>query len=257
LEDTLKLYYKDDYCTLTQGDCIEVMIKMAEKGLKFDAIITDLPYGTTDCRWDSVIPLDRMWELANKLSYDTSPFITTCSQPFTTKLISSNYENFKYCLVWNKKNISNPLLGKKQPLRSHEDIAFFYKKQCTYNPIMIKGKMRDKGGKRYGRTENETQNGRFNILENYTNINDDYYPKSILEIGNSNQKKKLHPTQKPIELYEWLIKTYTNEGDTILDFTSGSGTTLVASKKLKRKCYGIELEEKYCEITKNRLLEIT
>lgn len=121
---------------------------------------------------------------------------------------------------------------------------------------MTKGKMRDKAGKRYGKIENETQNGAFNLFENSTNINDDYYPKSILEISNASQKGKLHPTQKPVELYEWLIKTYTNENDIILDLTCGAGTTLVASKKLNRKCYGIELEEKYCEITKNRLIEL-
>lgn len=123
----MKLYYKDEKSIVLQGECLEVMQKMVDKKMKFNAFITDLPYGTTACKWDSIIPLDKMWNLINELSYDNSPFITTCSQPFTTKLISSNYENFKYCLVWNKKNISNPLLGKKQPLKSHEDIAFFIK----------------------------------------------------------------------------------------------------------------------------------
>lgn len=246
----MKLYYKDDYCTLTQGDCIEVMAKMAEKGLKFDAIITDPPYGTTACKWDSIIPFDKMWECLNNLRKENAPVILFGSEPFSSLLRTSNLKKFKYDWIWNKKLAGNGLLAKKQPLKIHEIVSVFYKH--SYFPVKEKGKMRTKmfDGKQQSELHSEVTK-----CESY--VNDEYYPKSIVEFSMAGMRSnRLHPTQKPLELLEYLIRTYTNENDVILDFTCGSGTTLIAAKKLKRKCYGIELEEKYCEVTKNRLLEI-
>ncbi len=247
----MNIYYKDDLCTLIQGECIEVMTKMAEKGLKFDAIITDIPYGTTHCKWDSIIPLDKMWAcIKSLLKSEKSIFLTTASQPFTSILINSNLEWFKYCLVWDKQRSSGSLNANRMPLKYHEDICVFSPKTTKYNPIMTKGIMMSKGG---GGGKSEL----YGDAKELRHTNDLYYPKSILPFkACHNMTGKVHPTQKPVELYEYIIQTYTDKNDIILDFSCGSGTTLMASKKLGRKCYGIELEEKYCEITKNRLLEI-
>jgi site-specific DNA-methyltransferase (adenine-specific) len=246
----MKLYYKDEYIRLFQGDCLEVMDRLIEKGIKFDAIITDPPYGTTKCKWDAIIPFDDMWGRLNQLKKDKNiPIILFSSQPFTSELIHSNLKSFKYCWIWNKKQTGNPFLAKKQPLKIHEDICVFDSNR--YYPIMTKGKLRKKGGAKNGRMLFKE-----NATEEPTIFNDDYYPTSILEMNNcSNRKDKLHPTQKPVDLCEYLINTYTNENELILDFTCGSGTTLLAAKKLKRRCIGIELEEKYCEIAKQRLEE--
>ncbi len=243
----MKLYYKDSNCSITQGDCLEVMTKMAEKGLKFDAIITDPPYGTTACKWDTIIPFDKMWACLNNLRKESTPIILFGSEPFSSLLRCSNLKEFKYDWVWNKKKGGNIMNLKHQPYKIHEIVSVFNKH--NYYPIMEDQKERT--GKTYSK-------GEANGIPNYGDerIYNQKYPKSIVEISNANQNGKAHPTQKPVELMEYLIKTYTNESDIILDFTCGSGTTLVASKKLNRKCYGIELEEKYCEVAKNRLIEL-
>jgi len=245
----LQLYYKDEYIRLFQGDCLEVMDKLIEKGIKFDAVITDPPYGTTACKWDAIIPFNEMWERLNKLITNNGAIILNASQPFTSALIMSNPKMFKYCWVWNKKKGGSPLLSKIQPIRVTEDIVIFGKNKITYNPIMIPRDKPKSRGKNTGKIS-ETTNNAFIEDKIYT----EYYPKNILEISNANQRDKFHPTQKPVDLLEYLINTYTNENELILDFTCGSGTTLLASRNLKRKCIGIELEEKYCEIAKNRLI---
>jgi len=257
----MRLYYKDSNCVLTQGDCLEVMTKMAEKGLKFDAIITDPPYGTTACKWDTIIPFDKMWNCINNLRRDSASVVLFGSQPFTSELIHSNIQSFKYEIIWEKCKPSNFMLAKKQILKYHENILVFYDKQCIFNPQKFESKPMNTVYKSGGQKATGIIGVHMDDIDN-TDINrTDRYPKSILKIdeviNNSIEKSKgNHPTQKPIKLMEYLIKTYTNEGSTILDFTCGSGTTLVAAKKLNRKCYGIELEEKYCEITKNRLIEL-
>lgn len=250
----MKLYYKDEFCTLTQGDCIEVMESMASKGLKFDAIITDPPYGTTSCKWDSIIPFDKMWECLNKLRKENTPVILFGSEPFSSLLRVSNLKEFKYDWIWNKKLAGNGILAKKQPLKIHEIISVFYKH--NYMPIKeIRGKPRKKLTSNLKISEINNGDGIKSAEETFNN---EYYPTSIAEFSLAGLRTgRLHPTQKSLELMEYLIKTYSNEGDLILDFTCGSGTTLLASKNLKRKCKGIELEEKYCEITKNRLIETT
>jgi site-specific DNA-methyltransferase (adenine-specific) len=223
---------------------------MAEKGLKFDAIITDPPYGTTACKWDSVIPFDKMWECLKNLRKENAPVILFGSEPFSSLLRCSNLKEFKYDWIWNKKLAGNGLLAKKQPLKIHEIVSVFYKH--NYFPVKEKGKLRSKmfNGKQQSELHSE-------VTECQSYVNDEYYPKSIIEFSIAGMRSnRLHPTQKSLELLKYLIKTYTSEDSMILDFTCGSGTTLVASKKLNRKCYGIELEEKYCEITKNRLMEL-
>ena len=247
----MKLYYKDDFSTLLQGDCIEVMTKMVEKGLKFDAIISDPPYGTTACKWDTIIPFDKMWSRLNNLRKDNSPIILFGSEPFSSLLRCSNLKEFKYDWIWNKKKGGSPLTAKLQPIKIFEIVSVFGKGKINYFPEMEKrDKIKFRGSNKG--TVSETTNNAFTENKSY----EFKYPKAIIEFSNASQLNKFHPTQKPLELMEYLIKTYTNENDIILDFTCGSGTTLVASKKLNRKCYGIELEEKYCEITKNRLLDI-
>lgn len=250
-DDNITLYYEDELIKLYNGDCLEVMDKLIEEGVKFDAIITDPPYGTTACKWDSIIPFDEMWNRLKKLRDFNTPIVLFGSEPFSSALRMSNIKEYKYDWVWDKKKGGNPLLSKIQPIKVYELISVFGNGGINYYPIM---ELRDKPksrGKNKGKVSETTNNA---FIENkvYTHK----YPKSILEISNANQKGKVHPTQKPLSLMEYLINTYTNEGDTILDFTCGSGTTLVAGKKLGRKTIGIELEEKYCEITKNRILQM-
>lgn len=242
----MQLYYKDEYIRLFQGDCLEVMDKIIEKGIKFDAIITDPPYGTTQCKWDSIIPFDKMWSRLDKLKNDRTPVILFGSEPFSSKLRVSNLKEYKYDWIWNKNRFVNQCAAKKQVLKIHEIISLFYKKQCTYNPqgIIKINKITRQGSIGSDIIGNQQRVNEY--IQEYTN-----YPRSIIEFKSD---MGLHPTQKPVALLEYLINTYTNENELILDFTCGSGTTLIASRNLKRKCIGIELEEKYCEIAKNRLI---
>jgi site-specific DNA-methyltransferase (adenine-specific) len=234
------------------------MTKMAEKGLKFDAIITDPPYGTTACKWDTIIPFDKMWSCLNNLIKENTPIVLFGSQPFTSELIHSNIRMFKYEWIWNKNKGSNIMLAKKQPLKIHENILVFGGNTYFPQKTKVEGKVRDQRKEKPKRNRDDgavSPKGFIKYAEDYDPSFK--FPVSIQYFTNHREKTEvLHPTQKPIKLMEYLINTYTKEGDLILDFTCGSGTTLVASKKLNRKCYGIELEEKYCEITKNRLIEI-
>lgn len=244
----MKLYYKDEHIKLLQGDCLEGMDKMIEKCIKVDMILCDLPYGVTSKnKWDCIINYDELWKRYQSLIKDNGAIVLHCQQPFTTELIRSNIKDFKYMWYWYKHQVSGFLNAKKQPLRTFEDIAVFYKKQPTYNPQMTKGKMQLKN------TGGNSDN--YNNFEAQPHYSDEYYPTNFLDFP-LRRFKNGHPTQKPIELEEYIIKTYTNEGETVLDNTCGSGTTLVAAKNLNRKCFGIELEETYCEIAKKRLEEI-
>jgi len=255
----LQLYYKDEYIRLFQGDCLEVMDRLIEKEIKFDAIITDPPYGTTQCKWDSIIPIDKMWERLNQLVKDNTAILLFCSQPFTSVLGASNLKLLKYDIIWNKRKAGNFAQSNKQPLKIHEELLVFYKKQPTYNPQKIqldKSQNRHKGKLSENRKDRKDAGG----LGGQIKYSDKYepdkkLPTSIKEFKKDNYRGNIfHPTQKPVELIEYLINTYTNENELILDFTCGSGTTLLAARNLKRKCIGIELEEKYCEIAKNRLI---
>lgn len=230
---------------LRKGDCLELMKDLPDKSI--DAIIADLPYGITRAKWDSILDLDLLWKQYERIIKPNGAVILFGSQPFTTTLINSNIKDFKYTLVWDKKMKVGMMNCKRMPLRQHEDIVVFYKKQPTYNPQMTKGKMRNK---KIAPTKDFEVYGQITPIDNF---NDDYYPSSILEFSNANQKAKSHPTQKPVELMEYLIKTYTNEGDVVLDNTMGSGTTGVACVNTNRKFIGMELDDKYFEIAEKRI----
>jgi len=237
------------------------MDELIKSGLKFDAIITDPPYGTTACKWDTIIPFDKMWGCINNLRKDSTPVILFGSEPFSSSLRFSNIKNYKYDWYWFKNKPSGAMTAKIQPMKAIENLCVFYEKPPMYNPQMVE--RTEKELKRLSKESvftcsTDIDNRKWGKSGNRTD-NKMKYPNNVLQIKtvfNRDRDKTIHPTQKPVELIEYLINTYTKEGDTILDFTCGSGTTLVASKKLNRKCYGIELEEKYCEIAKNRLLEL-
>ena len=233
-----------------QGDCLEVMDKLIKNGIKVDMILTDPPYGTTACKWDSVIPFDEMWIKLNKLTKSNGAIVLFGSEPFSSTLRMSNIKNYKYDWVWEKPQGINPLLAKKQPLNNIEYIHVFYKKQPIYNPQF-------EYGKPYKRTRDEKERLceiNNHIFKETTTINEGKrYPKRILKFK---RETGMHPTQKPVDLMEYLIKTYTNEGDLILDFTMGSGSTGVACINTSRDFIGIELDEGYFDIAKDRLENI-
>ena len=261
----MKLYYKDEYIRLFQGDCLEVMDKIIEKGIKFDAIITDPPYGTTACKWDSIIPFDKMWDKITQLIKDKGAIVLNGSQPFTSALIMSNPQLFRYEIIWDKVKPSNFQMMNFQVGRVHENILIFSKakavfskgNEMNYYPQKTERDDIKKVNKTFYGSRNSTLREGHTIKDLGHKEYKDRHPTSIYTLSNASMSgKKLHPTQKPIELLEYLINTYTKENELILDFTCGSGTTLLASRNLKRKCIGIELEEKYCEIAKNRLEKV-
>jgi site-specific DNA-methyltransferase (adenine-specific) len=232
---------------LIQGDCLERMKEIGSGSV--DMVLTDPPYGTTACKWDSIIPPEPMWEQLKRIIKPNGAIVLTGSEPFSSFLRVSNIKQYKYDWIWNKVLHSNPLIAKKQPLSAHETISVFYKKQPTYNPQMEDG---DKSLIRNGeKTHLASTKGHVphTISKNKTGKR---YPKKIITIPNS-KRGGLHPTQKPVALMEYLIKTYTNEGETVLDFTMGSGTTGVAAKNLGRDFIGIELDETYFDIAQERI----
>lgn len=232
---------------LFNGDCLEVMKGIPDGSV--DMILCDLPYGTTKNKWDSVIPFDLLWEQYERVIKERGMIALTAAQPFATSLISSNMSMFKYDLVWDKKMPTGFLNAKRQPLRRHELVLCFYKKMPKYNPIMREGKERSKGGKIYSLSDCYGNIKQAKEKEIY-NL---YYPTSILEFSNANQKDKVHPTQKPLGLMDWLVETYTDKRETVLDNCMGSGSTGVACKNLNRKFIGIELDETYFNIAKERI----
>ena len=229
---------------LLHGDCLELMKDIPDKSI--DMILCDLPYGTTACSWDSIIPFEPLWEQYERVIKDNGAIVLFGSQPFTTKLINSNIEKFRYCWVWNKRKGGNIFNLKHQPYKIHEDICVFSKNTHRYLPIMTPQKQRK--SKTYGIGE-ALGGGDYGDVRIYKEKN----PQSIIEISNANQKGKSHPTQKPVALLEYLIKTYTNEGDTVLDNCMGSGTTGVACANTDRNFIGIELDDEYFEIAKERI----
>lgn len=250
----IKIYYKEDNIKLFYGDCLEVMDGLIKQGIKFDAIITDPPYGTTTCKWDNIIPFNKMWDRIYKLRYDNTPIILFGRQPFTSYLNISNIKEFRYEIIWEKDKGTDFGNANRKPLNIHENISIFYKKQPKYTRVMDEGEPYIRKNKR----SNNKNDLNFKSDNSGIWINKGgRTPTTIRKFNrvSAGGKKPLHPTEKPIELMEWLIESYTKESDLILDFACGSGTTLVAAKKLHRKCIGIELKEKYCEIAKIRLLK--
>lgn len=241
---------KEQY-KLYKGDCLEVMDQLIEQEIKVDMILCDPPYGTTACKWDSVIPFDEMWLRLNKLIKDNGAIVLFGSEPFSSKLRCSNLKNYKYDWVWNKKLAGNGILAKRQPLKIHENVIVFNSK--IYIPQMTTGKLRRKLTNNPKISE---INGGDGVKRANETFNDQYYPTSIQEFSIANLRRgRLHPTQKPVELLEYLIKTYTNEGEVVLDFTMGSGSTGVAAMLTDRRFIGIELDDKYFEIAENRIKE--
>ncbi len=233
--------------TVHQADCLEFMPLIPDKSI--DAIITDLPYGTTACKWDTIIPFEPLWKQYKRIIKDNGAIVLTASQPFTSALVMSNIKMFKYQWVWNKIKPSTGLHAKIMPLRSHEDILVFGLGKIMYNPQMVS--VKNRVGKPRLANNGEAFGGK-EILRQYSN-NGLQYPKTILDISNADQNNRLHPTQKPVALGRYLIRTYTNEGDLILDNTCGSGSFLVAAMLEKRNFIGIELDENYCAIARKRL----
>jgi len=232
---------------LMLGDCLERMKEIPDGSV--DMILCDLPYGTTACKWDSVIPFEPLWEQYRRVAKRNAAIVLTASQPFTSALVMSNLSNFKYQWTWDKANSTGFLNAKKQPLRQTEDVCVFYREQCTYNPEMeVRGKPRVKGG--YNKPGGSDNYGDFHDVKSVSN---EYYPTNLLRISNANRAEKTHPTQKPVALMEYLIKTYTNEGETVLDNCMGSGTAGVACKNLSRSFIGIEKDETYFKIAQDRI----
>jgi len=238
-----------DY-TLYLGDCLEEMNKIPD--VSVDAIIADLPYGTTACSWDSVIPFEPMWVQFRRVIKERGAVILFGNQPFTSQLINSNLDWFKYTLVWDKRLAGNFLNANRMPLMIHEDVIVFGRYQTTYNPQMTVGRMRNKAGNLGNDGDGRTAYGRYGAaVKNKNNL---YFPVSIIYKSNSNRTNSVHPTQKPVALLKYLIKTYTNCGETVLDCTMGSGTTGVACGRTGRKFIGIELMPEYFEIAENRIM---
>ena len=231
--------------SIKQGDCLELMKEIPDKSI--DMILCDLPYGTTACKWDVVIPFDELWEGYLRIIKPNGAIVLFCKQPFTTELIHSNLDLFKYALVWQKDNHDNPLMAKKRFLNITEDIAIFYQKQCTYNPqgIIEVNKITKQGR---GCSLSQRNDRKSEYVQTFTN-----YPRNILTF--KRDLPNIHPTQKPVALLEYLIKTYTNEGDIVLDNCMGSGSTGVACINTNRNFIGYELNEKYFEIAEKRINE--
>lgn len=251
-----KPYYESEHCTLYHGDCLEVMSQI--KNDSVDAILSDLPYGVTACSWDSLIPFKPLWQNWWRIGKSDAVIALTASQPFATTVINSQIQHFKYDWIWVKNRPSGMASAKYMPMRNHEAILIFYKEKGKYYPVMEKRdldkkykSLHTKGPKRklygsnvYGMTAGKTKS--------YDKLR---YPTTVKKFDSvSNHKgNRVHSSQKPLELLEYLIKTYTKIGDNVMDNCFGSGTTGIACVKLGRKFIGIEKEEKYCKIAKKRI----
>lgn len=233
---------------LMHGDCLELMKDIPDYSV--DMVLCDLPYGTTQCKWDSVIPFEPLWEQYHRVCKENAAIVLFSQMPFSAKLYMSNPREFRYEWIWNKKLSTGFLNANRMPLKQHENIFVFYRKLPTYNPCMeTRGKVRSKGtgGK-------ESQNyGK--VKERICHSNNVYYPTSIIAFSGANNSSKVHPTQKPVALLEYLIKTYTNEGETVLDNTMGSGSTGVACVNTGRSFIGIEKDDHYFEVAQKRIAD--
>lgn len=243
------MIWSNEKIILYNADCFDIFPQIADKSV--DMILADLPYGTTACKWDTILPFDKLWQAYERIIKDNGAIVLTASQPFTSALIMSNPKIYRYNWVWHKTRPSNFPLAKKQPMKYHEDICVFGVKSPNYYPQMIKAdKIRKKGKNDGYRGFNKGLDNPIYLEKEYT----DFYPASIQTFPLHNAGL-LHPTQKPVELMEYLIKTYTNEGDLVLDNTFGSGTTAVACRNLNRRFVGMEKEKKYFDIAVQRLSE--
>jgi len=254
-----KPYYETPLGKLYHGDCLEIMPYLEP----VDLVLTDPPYGTTACRWDIVIPFEPMWKQLERIIKKNGVIVLFGNQPFTSALIMSNVKMFKYELIWDKIMPVGHLVARKRIMSVHENILLFYDKKPTFNRQFTERKLEDQRKnivKNYDKLlttsktvlVKNTPETKFSNGYDNTKIN----PKSIISITKRiAHKDRVHPTQKPVALMEYLIKTYTNEGEVVLDFCIGSGTTSIACERLNRKWIGIEIEEKYCEIAAKRIQE--
>jgi len=242
--------YSECYAQVFLGDCLELYKNIEPKSI--DLILTDLPYGTTQNKWDSIIPFDNLWEMVNYLLKPNGAFITTASQPFTSALVMSNPKMFKYDICWHKRTPSGVLNANKMPIRTHETILVFYNSLPVYNP------QKTTGNKICGIKKHKVNSSNYRNTDRYTDYTDDgsRFPTSVIDITgivNNSKEKVKHPTQKPIKLLDWLLKTYSNENMTVFDPCMGSGTTGVACKNLNRNFIGIEKDENYFKIAEQRI----
>jgi site-specific DNA-methyltransferase (adenine-specific) len=244
-----------DGMKLIQGDCLEVMKTIPDGSV--DMVLTDPPYGTTACKWDSIIPFEPMWEQLKRVTKKNGAIVMTASQPFTSALVMSNVRMFKYEWIWEKAVGSNFAVLKFQPMKEHENVLVFSEGKHNYYPIKQPRKGSGSDRLKYG--NNGSKTGEATGSLNFHGFTPETYdrnwrnPSSVQYFNNREKYRGLHPTQKPVALMEYLIKTYTNEGETVLDFTMGSGTTGVAAKGLNRNFIGIELDEQYFNIAKERI----
>lgn len=236
---------------LLQGDCLELMNQIPDRSI--DMILCDLPYGMTRCKWDTIIPFKPLWEQYNRIIKDNGAILLFAQAPFDKILGFSNLKMLRYEWIWEKTQATGHLNAKKMPMKAHENILVYYKKLPTYNPQMSKGHSPIHSYTKYISTQNNTKlYGRMGreISGGGETVR---YPRSIITFASDKQRSCLHPTQKPVALLEYLIKTYTNEGETVLDNCMGSGSTGVACVNTNRKFIGMELEKEFFEIAKNRI----
>jgi len=236
---------------LIHGDCLEKMADIEDGSV--DMILADPPYGTTACKWDSIIPLEPMWEQLKRVIKPNGAIAICGSEPFSSTVRTSNLKNYKYDWIWNKVNkFTGYQIAKIQPMRDHENVMVFCNGKTPYNRQMRDGEYTTRHvGNRNAKTLPKTLGFRPDNGRKVSGLN----PKMILDIPAQRTTKGLHPTQKPVALMEYLVKTYTNEGETVLDFTMGSGTTGVACKNLNRSFIGIEMDDKYFELARERINE--
>lgn len=230
--------------TIYNEDCLETMKRMPDNFV--DLVLTDLPYGSTACTWDTIIPFDALWEQWNRVVKKDGAIVLTASQPFTSLVVNSNIKAYKHHWIWQKERGTGFQVAKYRPMMKTEDVIVFCRGKLTYNPQMTK---RDKPLKyRYPKVQS-----RSNPLASYSDkvvISTEKYPENILSFKT---ERGLHPTQKPVAFFEYLIKTYSNEGDVVMDNCMGSGTTAVASQNLNRNYIGSEISKEYCDIAEQRL----
>lgn len=253
-------YFETDLGYIIHGDCLEVMDELHKNKAQFNLIVSDLPYGTTARnKWDQIIPFEVMWRKVKNITYKNAAILLFGDEPFTSQLICSNFKMFKQRITWDKDRGSGFLNAKKMLLKQTEDICLFYQKPPTYNPQMVDANP--------DRIRPNSAKGK-NISLNYGEVKElkhskDYkkdkrYPTNLIKfssmMGDCNNLNRIHPTQKPVELLKWLINTYSNENDIILDFTAGVMTTGLAAEQLNRRWICIEKEEKYCELGKQRFI---
>lgn len=235
---------------LMLGDCLECMAEI-EPG-SVDLVLTDPPYGTTACKWDAVIPFEPMWAAVRRVLKPNGAAVFTASQPFTSALVMSNVRDFKYSWVWQKSRPTGHMNAKHQPMREHEDVLVFYRERATYNPQMTVGSPNHVNAKPRIKSKSDNYGAQYQVVEKVTDLK---YPKTVLQFKVLSPSNVVHPTQKPVALMEYLIRTYTNPGETVLDFTMGSGTTGVAAMNCGRNFIGIERDPEYFAIAQKRITE--